>query len=146
MLDAWCTSPDEHTVARGRMPLALLLTGCLPLVAACGTSATAGEGAATRLEQNVAEVHRRALAERAAEPASRDQAAADRLGRAVSRGNATVVVTASTTPLGVEVVTTVGVRDEAGGARPTSRPRLAHAYGRARRPAPPQALPANAAG
>jgi hypothetical protein len=61
------------------------------------------------------EAHRRALAERAADPTGRDQAAADRLGYAVSGGNAAVVISATVVDGGVEVVTMLGARAETGG-------------------------------
>lgn len=57
----------------------------------------------------------RALTERGADPTADDRAAADRLGYAITRGNATSVVSATATRDGVEVVTTVGVRAEVGG-------------------------------
>lgn len=59
--------------------------------------------------------HQRALSERVADPTARDAAAAERLGDAITGGNATNVVSATVTAEGVAVVTTVGVSAEVGG-------------------------------
>jgi len=71
--------------------------------------------AAAQLSQGLLEAHQRALTERAADPSSRDEAAAHSLARAVTGGNITAVVSADVTSLGVELITTLGVRAEAGG-------------------------------
>ena len=60
-------------------------------------------------------MQQRALAERAADPAGRGQAAADRLASAISGGNAALVLSAQEMAGGVEVVTTIGARAEAEG-------------------------------
>jgi len=60
-------------------------------------------------------VHERALNERAADPDAVDAATADRLGTAITGGNAANVVSATATSDGVEVVSTAGVRAEVGG-------------------------------
>ncbi len=91
-----------------------LLVSATALATACGagvTSSDAVDQAATDLAQQLVHVHERALSERAADPTGVDAAAADRL----AGGNATNVVSATVTPDGVEVVTTVGVRAEVGG-------------------------------
>lgn len=87
MLDAAHTIQDGRGVPRARLRLALLVAGCVPVLLACS----------------------------GAETASRDQAAADPLGHAITGGNPTMVVAARGTPLGVEVVTTLATRAEAGG-------------------------------
>lgn len=60
-------------------------------------------------------VHERALSERAANPTAHDAAAAERLGYAITGGDATNVVSTRVIPEGVEVVTTVGASAGAGG-------------------------------
>ena len=115
MLDGTRKVRDGFGVARSRLRLALLLAVFVPLLLACGSAETATDRAATLLAQGADQAHQRALEERTADPASRDQAAADRLGYAITGGNPTMVVAANGTPLGIDVVTTVGARAQAGG-------------------------------
>lgn len=94
-----------------------LVISAIALATACGagvTSSDAVDQAATVLAQQLVHVHERALSERAADPTGVDAAAADRLGIAITGGNANVV-SATATSDAVEVVTTVGVRAEVGG-------------------------------
>lgn len=113
MLSALRTNPDSPGAARTRRRL-VLLAGCVPVLVACSSADTATRQAAALLEQTAERAHQRALAERAEDPASRDQAAADRLGETIA-GDPTAVVAATPTADGVEVVTTVGARAQAGG-------------------------------
>ena len=106
---------DGFGVARSRRRRASLLVVLAPLLLACGTAETATDRAATLLVRSADQAHQRALEERAADPASRDQAAADRLGYAVTGGNRALVVEAKGTLSGIEVLTTVGARAQAGG-------------------------------
>lgn len=94
-----------------------LLVSATSLLTACasGVTSDAVDQAATDLAQQLVHVHERALSERAADPTGVDAAAADRLGYAITGGNATHVVSATVTPDGVEVVTTVGARAQVGG-------------------------------
>jgi len=69
----------------------------------------------SQLAQRLLQAHERALTERAADPASRDQAAADRLAQALTGGNATALISSAATPDGVEVVTATGAGAEVGG-------------------------------
>lgn len=94
-----------------------LLVSATALVTACASGVTgdAVDQAETDLAQQLLRVHERALSERAADPTGVDTAAADRLGYAITGGNATNVVSATVTPDGVEVVTTAGVRAQVGG-------------------------------
>lgn len=95
--------------------VALLVSGTA-LVAACATARDeAVDRAQNQVARQFAQAHERALSERAADPVAVDAAAADRLGYAITGGNATSVVSATVTPDGVEVVTTVGARAHAGG-------------------------------
>ena len=89
-----------------------LVVSVVALVAAC---ASAADQATKDLAERLAGVHEQALRERSADPTGVDAAAADRLGYAITGGNATQVVSATVTPDGVEVVTTVGVRAQVGG-------------------------------
>jgi hypothetical protein len=93
-----------------------LVISAIALATACG-SGVAGEAvdqAATDLAQQVVRGHERTLSERAADPTAVDAAAADRLGIAITGGNANVV-SATATSDAVEVVSTAGVRVEVGG-------------------------------
>lgn len=94
-----------------------LLVSATALLVACGAgvASDAVDQAETDLDEQVMFVHERALSERAADPAGVDVAAADRLGYALTGGNAKNVVSASVTPDGVEVLTTAGVRAQVGG-------------------------------
>lgn len=94
---------------------AALLAGIASSLAACGMTEDAAGRSAQELARGVHQAHQRALAERAADPAGRGQAAADRLASAVSGGNAALVLSAQETSGGVEVVTTIGARAETGG-------------------------------
>lgn len=101
-----------------RLARVALLVSATSLVAACSSGVTTGDAvdqAGTNLAQELVRVHERALSERAADPTAVDAAAADRLGYAITGGNATDVVSAAVTPDGVEVVTMSGVRVEVGG-------------------------------
>jgi len=78
-----------------RLARVALLVSATALVAACGagvTSSDAVDQAATDLAQQLLHVHERSLSERAADPTGVDAAAADRLGYAITGGNATNVV------------------------------------------------------
>lgn len=95
-----------------------LLVSATALLVACGVgvkSSDAVEQAQTQLDEQVMYVHEQALGQRAGDPTGVDVAAADRLGYAITGGNATSVVSASVTPDGVEVITTAGVRAQVGG-------------------------------
>ena len=94
---------------------AALLAGIALSLAACGTTEDAAGRSAQELASGAEQAHQRALAERAADPAGRGQAAADRLASAVSGGNAALVLSAQETSGGVEVVTTIGARAGTGG-------------------------------
>jgi hypothetical protein len=101
-----------------RLARVAVLVGSAVLAAACGPGGPADDAsdrAVTELAQGLARTHERALTERAADPTADDRAAADRLGYAITRGNATSVVSATATRDGLEVVTAVGVRAEVGG-------------------------------
>jgi hypothetical protein len=94
-----------------------LLVSATALVTACACGVTASDAidqAKTDLAQQLAQAHERALSERTADPTAIDAEAADRLGYAVTGGNATNVVSETVTPDGVEVVTTIGVRAQVG--------------------------------
>lgn len=95
-----------------------LLVSATVLLTACGSGVTASDAvgqAEIDLAQGLARVHDAALNERAADPTRVDAAAADRLGYAITGGNEAGVVSATVTPDGVEVVTTIGVRAGVGG-------------------------------
>lgn len=94
--------------------LAVLVAGCVPLLAGCGAQDAAAV-AKERLADGMREAHQRALAARAADPTARGQAAADRLGYAVTGGNSASLVSAAAIPAGVEVVTLLGARAQTGG-------------------------------
>jgi hypothetical protein len=101
-----------------RLARVALLVSATALVTACTSGVTTSDAvdqAATDLAQQLVHVHERALSERAADPTGVDAAAAERLGYAITGGNATSVVSATVTPDGVEVVTTVGARAQVGG-------------------------------
>jgi hypothetical protein len=109
------TTPVQVPRPANSPPPALLISA-LALVTACTSCASdAVAQAETYLGQTLTQAHERALSERAADPTAIDAAAADRLGYAITGGNATYVVSATVTPDGVEVVTTVGVNTEVGG-------------------------------
>lgn len=95
-----------------------LLVSAIALVTACASGVTASDAvdqAETALALRLTQAHERALRERAADPTAIDAAAGDRLAYAITGGNAAYVVSATVTPEGVEVVTTVGVRAHVGG-------------------------------
>ncbi len=69
-----------------------------------------------QLAQGLSQAHHRALAERAADPVSRDDAAANRLAHVITSGNARALLSAAATPEGVEVLITIAGRAEVGGA------------------------------
>lgn len=103
-------------VGARRLARVALLTSATALATACGPAGgDAEDRAAADLAQQLVLVHQRALSERAADPAGVDGAAADRLGRAITGGNWASVVSATSSPDAVEILTTAGARAWVGG-------------------------------
>lgn len=97
--------------------IAFLVAG-VALVSGCasgGLDAADHEVAVAQLNQGLERAHERALQQRAADPSARGAAAAERLGQAITGGNTANVVSTTVTDEGLEVVTTIGVRTQAGG-------------------------------
>jgi hypothetical protein len=97
--------------------VALLVAGVV-LVGACGSGGPGDdprELAVAQLDDVLERAHERALQERAADPTAGGAMAAERLGRAVTGGNAANVVSTTATDEGLEVITTIGVRTQVGG-------------------------------
>jgi hypothetical protein len=111
----WPVTASRHGPRRASVAL---LVSAGALITACASPVTvsgAVDQAETALAERLAQAHERALRERAADPTAIDAVAADRLAYAITGGNEAYVVSATVTPDGMEVVTTVGVRAHVGG-------------------------------
>lgn len=97
--------------------VALVVAGVV-LISGCGSGglgAGAHEVAVGQLDQGLERAHARALQQRAADPTAGGATAAESLGQAITGGSTENVVSTTVTDEGLEVVTTIGVRTQAGG-------------------------------